>query len=78
MLSPEILTMARWLATKAIKAQLRAAGIRRERIDVRELHLLANAYFEANRTELIDAVRDHPALLSSVRIPICFRTLPNP
>jgi hypothetical protein len=73
---PNLMTMARWLATKAIKAQLRA---RRERIEARELHLLANNYFEQHKTELIEVARDHPALLKpSVRIPVKFRTLPHP
>jgi hypothetical protein len=54
MSNPELMTMARWLATKAIKAQLRAAGIRPEHVEVRELHLAANAYFNAYRTELIE------------------------
>jgi hypothetical protein len=59
--NPNLITMARWLARKAIKAELRAAGIRPEHVEVRELHLAANAYFKAYRTELIEEARDHPA-----------------
>jgi hypothetical protein len=59
MITPAMVTLARWLAKKAIKAELKAAGLRPER----ELSAAANVYFAEHRNELIDAARNHPALL---------------
>jgi hypothetical protein len=61
--APEVITLARWLAKKAIKAEWRATGRRPEYIEARELSAAANVYFADYRNELIDEARNHPALL---------------
>jgi hypothetical protein len=61
--APEVITLARWLARKAIKTQLKAAGLRPEYIEVREIGAAANAYFIRHKEKLIAEARAHPALL---------------
>jgi hypothetical protein len=58
---PNVVTLARWLARKAYKEELRAMGRRPEYAEIGEA---ANAYFAEHREELIDEARAHPALLS--------------
>jgi hypothetical protein len=48
-ISYEVITMARWLARKAIKAELRAAGLRPEHVAVSEIAAAADAYFSKHR-----------------------------
>jgi hypothetical protein len=62
--APEVITLARWLARKAIKTELKAAGLRPEYIEVREISAAANVYFMEHREKLIAEARDHPALLN--------------
>jgi hypothetical protein len=63
--APHVITLARWLARKAIKTELKAAGLRPECIEARKIGEAANAYFTAHREELIAEARAHPALLRS-------------
>jgi hypothetical protein len=57
---PEVITLARWLATNAVKVEWQAMGRRPE---YAELAGAANAYFTEHREELIEEARAHPALL---------------
>ena len=61
--APHVITLARWLARKAIKTELKAAGLRPEYIEVSEIAKAANVYFALHREDLIEEARNHPALL---------------
>jgi hypothetical protein len=58
MTQPELMTLARWLARKAYKEELRAMGRRPEYEDIGDA---ANAYFVEHREALIAEARAHPA-----------------
>jgi hypothetical protein len=58
---PNVITLARWLARKAYKEELRAMGRRPE---YEEIGDGANVYFAKHRNELIAEARNHPALLN--------------
>ena len=58
---PNVVTLARWLARKAYKEELRAMGRRPEYEEIGEA---TNVYFMGHREELISEARDHPALLT--------------
>jgi hypothetical protein len=53
--------LARWLARKAYKEELRSVGRRPEYEEIGEA---TNIYFMEHREELIEEARAHPALLS--------------
>ena len=57
---PEVVTIARWLAAKAIRAEWRAKGRRPEYADHRELEEAIRAYFTLHRDELIREAWEHP------------------
>jgi hypothetical protein len=59
-----VITLARWMARKAIRTELRAKGLRPECIETRTLAVAATVYFDAYREELIEEARNHPALLN--------------
>jgi hypothetical protein len=59
--APEVITLARWLAKKAYKEELRAMG---RRPDQMEIGQAAWAYFAEHREEFIREARAHPALIS--------------
>jgi hypothetical protein len=63
MIDTNVITLARWLARKRIRTELRAMGHRLERIEARKLSEAANAYFIAYREELIAEAMEHPALI---------------
>jgi hypothetical protein len=63
MITPEMVTLAKWMARKAIKTELKAQGLRPEYIEAREIAAAANVYFAAYREELIEEARNHPALI---------------
>jgi len=52
-----VMTLARWLASKTVKAQLKAQG-RKEKIG--ELSKAANVYFTEHEKELIKQAWEHP------------------
>jgi hypothetical protein len=58
---PNVVTLARWLARKPYKEELRAMGRRPEYEEIGEA---TNVYFMEHREELISEARDHPALLT--------------
>jgi hypothetical protein len=62
-MQPQVITLARWLAKKAIKAELRATGCRPEYAEASEIAKAANVYFAEHRNELIAEAKAHPALL---------------
>jgi hypothetical protein len=47
------LCFARFLARRAVKAQLQAAGCKVSHVDAREIHTKANAYLDRYRDELL-------------------------
>ncbi len=58
-LRPEVITLARWLARKAVKAEWRAMHRRPEYPEPSDI----NAYFAVHREELIAEAGEHPALI---------------
>ena len=52
--SAVISTLARQTAIKAIKERLHAQGVKLSHVSARDIHLWADAYFEANRQALIE------------------------
>jgi len=48
-----VITLAHQSAQRAIKAKLRAQGVRLHDISARDLRIQAEAYFNAHRAELI-------------------------
>jgi hypothetical protein len=59
-MNPNVATLARWLARKAYKEELRAMG---RRPDQMEIGPAAWAYFAEHREEFIKEARNHPALI---------------
>ncbi len=51
--SAVLCTLARQAAIKAIKRQLQAQGLRLAQFSARDIHIRADAYFEAHRQMLI-------------------------
>jgi hypothetical protein len=56
----QLLTLARWLAEKAIKAEWRAQGRKVQYIDLRELIAATRAYLALRRAELMREAWEHP------------------
>jgi hypothetical protein len=52
-----VMTLARWLASKAIRAQWKASGRKPE---AREIAKTTNVYFMEHRKELIEEAWEHP------------------
>jgi hypothetical protein len=48
-----VITLARREATKAIKAQFRAQGVKLSELSARDIHTFANAYFDVHHERLI-------------------------
>jgi hypothetical protein len=48
-----VATLARWEATKAIKAQFRAQGVKLSEVSAKTIHIFANAYFDVHHEWLI-------------------------
>jgi uncharacterized protein YqjF (DUF2071 family) len=53
----EVMTLARWLARKAAKAEWHKQGLRWRYLDAKDLAQAADAYLSEHRDELIDRAR---------------------
>ena len=51
--SPQAITLARWLARKAIKAQWQKAGVKVPYVDGREINIAAWEYLQEHLEELV-------------------------
>ena len=60
-MNPNVITLARWLACNAVKAELRAMGRRPEYDDIGDA---VRAYFTEHKEALIEEAKAHPALLT--------------
>ena len=58
-----VVTLARWLANKAVKAEMKAMGRRPEHAEISELAAATTAYFVLHRNELIEEARAHPVAI---------------
>jgi len=59
-MQPYVMTLARWMARKAVKSQWRAVGRRPEFAEATELAAATNAHFVLHRNELIKEAWEHP------------------
>jgi len=58
-----LVTIARWLAHKAVKAELKAQGRNPDHIEICEIATAANAYLKEHKDRLIEeAIRLKPRL----------------
>jgi len=48
-----VITLARQSAIKAIKAQFQAQGVRLSEVPAKVIHILADAYFDVHRAQLL-------------------------
>ena len=55
-----VVTLARWLARKAVKEEWRRAGRKVQYLSPGELTAAANAYFALRKAELLREAYDHP------------------
>jgi hypothetical protein len=65
-MKPYVLTLARWLAKKAVKAEMRAMGRRPERTEASEIAEATNVYFIEHRNELMKEARESILLRGSI------------
>jgi hypothetical protein len=59
----QLMTIARWLARKAVKAEWRAEGRKVQYIDIREITAATNQYLGEHKAELIREAWKHPAVV---------------
>jgi hypothetical protein len=59
--------MVRFLAVKAVKRQMIAAGLKPSHIEMRRIVAEANSYFEAHREELLTDASEFIARVPSLR-----------
>jgi hypothetical protein len=55
-MQPYVMTLARWLASKAVKAEWKSRGRKPEHIEPSEI----TAYFVLHRNELLKEAWEHP------------------
>ncbi len=60
-----VMTLAKWMAKKAVKAKWKAQG-RKEKIG--ELSKAANVYFSEHEAELIQEAWEHPVAQAQMRV----------
>jgi hypothetical protein len=58
-MQPYVMTLARWLASKAVKAEWKSKGRKPEHVEPSEIA----AYFAEHRAELLMEARNHPVAL---------------
>jgi hypothetical protein len=56
-ITPQVMTLARWLARKAIKEHWRRQGVRWQYMDAKDIAKAAGAYLNEHRAELVDRAR---------------------
>jgi hypothetical protein len=57
------MTLARWIASKAVRAEWKSMGRRPERAEACELAAATNVYFIEHREELLNEARAHPVAI---------------
>jgi hypothetical protein len=55
-----VMTLARWLARKAVKAEWKASGRNPQYAEASEIAAASNVYFMEHRNELLEEAREHP------------------
>ena len=55
-----VMTLARWLARKAVKAEWKAMGRKLQYEEAREIAAASNVYFMEHRNELLEEAWEHP------------------
>ncbi len=58
----EVMTIARWLARKAVTLEWKASGRRPEHAEVSEIAAATNVYFMEHWKELLSEARAHPVI----------------
>jgi hypothetical protein len=58
-----LITIARYLAKRAVKAEWRAEGRKVQYIDIREITAASNQYLREHKAELMKEAWEHPALV---------------
>jgi hypothetical protein len=58
-----LITIARWLARKAVKEEWKAQGRKVQYIDIRELTQATNTYLVSHRKELLREAWKHPVVV---------------
>ena len=69
-MNPNVMTLARWMARNAVKAELRAQGRRPEYEDIGDA---VRAYFAQHREALIEQAKQHPPATNSS--PSCLKSV---
>jgi hypothetical protein len=59
----EVITIARWLANKAVKAEWKAMGRRPQYEEVSEIAAATNVYFMEHWKDLIEEAKAHPVAI---------------
>jgi hypothetical protein len=59
-MKPYVMTLARWLARKAVKAEWKSMGRNPQRAEVSEIAAATNVYFLEHWKELIKEAWEHP------------------
>jgi hypothetical protein len=62
-MQPYVMTLARWIASKAVRAEWKAGGRRPEYAEPGEIAKATNVYFIEHREELLNEARAHPVAI---------------